>query len=435
MLPKGTELGALSYHEVYFEYNGPQLFSAKNTKGKFFFAMHAPRDETGDNWLWREISRLRLAAIKDNRIDLASVFKAEASGGLFVVTFTGDAVSVRHANATELPEKWFPKPDIYLEEEEEEEEEELSSIPNPQIVRAVEPRRYLEAAAFDLPPELLETPLWREIPEGRALLAAMRVPVHEAAQHSRRIVCDFIIQPGQIRTDVGVASLGSLLMKTQRMMDVFGTSGIPARSMSIARILKSRMELKAVAPFPGSFGLRLESSNGDLAPDKNVNKAFESLFELISAGKNLTAVREILQPLGRRAAIHYRAFAKALADISGDFVAEIGIPGAEGPLRTAINGNEVKILVQLLEAEILEFGRDEEFVGKLMGASLRNRLFLLESDDRAISGRIADEAMAEMENKKLKAIHRAKIHTTVEINEATGEEKERHILLSIEEIE
>jgi hypothetical protein len=437
MLPKGTELGALGYREIYLEYNGPQLFSAKNEEGRLFLVMHAPRDKAGDNWLWREVALVRLSAIETNKIDLASAFSARGKGGLFVVTFRSNEIRVRRVRPNDLPDKWFPQPGVFLIEEEDEEESSLPSTP-PVRDRGIEDDNKKESPLPPVPPvpkseiTALLTPVWRDSPEGRSLLAAMRVPVHEAAQHSRRTVCDFIIQPYQLRTDVGAAALGGLLTKTQRLMDALGSAGIPPQSASGARALRGRMELKAVAPFPGSFGLRLESATGSVVPDQQVTAAFDTLFRLLTAGKDLLAVRSILAPLGHRAAVQYRAFAKALAEVTGDFVAEMGVPGAEAPVRTAIKGSEVQALAKLLDAEMPEVSRDENFVGRLMGASLRNKYFLLEGEDRAIRGRIADEALPAMENKKLTAMHRAKIRIVTEVNETTDEEFERYILLGIE---
>jgi L-rhamnose mutarotase len=438
MLPTGTELGALRYQEIYLDYDGPQLFSAKGAEGRLFLAMHAPRDAAGDNWLWLEVSPNLLANIEANKVDLYSAFNTDKENGLYVVTWRSNEVFVRQTNSAEIPERWLPRPGVFLIDDDEEEAD-TASDSQPALQRSV--RSEISSYFPDDISQLLksfsneDTPVWRDEPNVHVMLAAMRVPPHEAAQHTGRIICDFIIQPGQDRTDVGTLALGNFLVKTQRMVDAFGGGFTrPKPNTAAARNLKSRMELRAVAPFPGSFGLRLEAMTGSTVPDKSLTAAFDTLFRLLAAGRNLSAVRQILAPLGRRAAVQYRAFAKALAEVSGDFAAELGTPGAQASEFTTIRGSEVATLAKLLDQEVLEETRDDDFFGRLMGASLRNKLFLLEGKDKAISGRIADEALPEMANKTLSAMHKARIRTITEINETTGEEIEHHVLLKIEAI-
>ena len=434
MIPAGTDLGALAYREIYIEYDGPQFFSAESEQHRLFLVMHAPADNFGDNWLWRELTPAILSAVELNKIDLASAFAIDLDQGLYIVSWRDDVSILRAVKYREVPNFWFPRPGVFLFDGDEEEIYAEGDLALQDILLADDDVREeedlsVEVAPIDAAPASF---VWREDEDARAILASMRVSPSVVAEHTGRIICDFIIQPGIRRTDVGAAALGNFLTKTQRLVNALGEGpSAPKSKTAAARALKARMQLRAVAPFPGSFGLRLESATGSLTPDAELIFAFKTIFALIAAGHDIAAVRKILFPLGRRAAAHYRNFAKALAEVTGDFSAEIGIPGERNTAQVSIGGGEVFSLAKLLDQEVLGDSREEEFVGYLMGASIRNKLFLLEGANKSVSGRIADEAIPEMRDKKLAALHTAQIRTVTEVNEITGEEVERHILLAI----
>jgi hypothetical protein len=445
MLPVDTMLGELRIAEIYIEYDGPQLFVAENQAGRLFLAVHAPWSDEGDNWLYAEISRRRLAELEGNGVELRQAFEAPETDTLYTVTFKpGGGSRVGRLAPMHIPAAWFPKAGLLLNDDQDE------LPPLSETARAGDPanEEYLWAVlrpAFSYPgvnaepidpsfsrPQL-PTPLWRDTVEGRAMVQALRVPVAEAAQACGRVVCDLILEPGAGRNDVPVSSLGSLLSATQRLMDAFGQIGgeVPPTRQSKAA-LRDRTKLHAIGAFPGSFGLRVEAGNAGLLPDERLVQAFDRLMRMVTAGSDRQAVRAGLDAIGRRAAGYYRVFARTLAEASVDFTMTVGVPDDPTPRGASIGKEGLQLLSSMLSEEARSEPETIYFEGRLVAANLRSRFFMMEDGNVLIGGKVAKEAVESLRQKQLDARHRAKIEEVREFNEGSGEEVSSYTLIHID---
>jgi hypothetical protein len=162
MLPPIKAFGdELSLVEVFVDYDGPQLFSAVGATKTNYLAVHAPRDERGDNWLYVVISKARLRKFSNNEVSVHDAF-ADPEGGLVrIVSFDAKGnASVATVRANELPEHFIPQD---------------RTVATPSQVL------YRRMPAFDLrtlPDELRDaTPMWEVSPQTLEYLKSIRTPV------------------------------------------------------------------------------------------------------------------------------------------------------------------------------------------------------------------------------------------------------------------
>lgn len=438
MLPIGTQLGRLRYRDVYLEYDGPQLFSAQNDRGKLYLAVHAPKDARGDNWLWAEISRKRLTLLEANSIELVEPFCNPPSGRVIVVTYAGENTFVEEVAPESLPSKWFPRAGVVLRDD----DDGLDPPPRGELDNASAyaiGKHLIDINANEVKPYSLSahgqiTPMWRHSDEGRAILAALKVPVVEAANRSGRIVCDIVLSPETHREDVPLIHLGSFFIATQNLVDEFGRSDDPPKTRAGRRALTDRTQLSAVATFPSSFGIRIEATTGSTIPDERIAVTFDRILRLLNSRGDRTTIQQILQPLSPRARLRFRTFTRALYELGTGFSAQMGVPGLDAETTAAGSQQDVARMAAVLEAETQTAIKEYDFVGRLLGASLRTRFFLLEGAEQTISGWISDEAMPQMQARELGVTHNARVRTTTDVNEATGEEIQHHLLISIQPI-
>lgn len=115
-LPKGSQLGRLSINEVYDYYDGPKLFTAKNSSGTTYLAFWADQDGAGDVWLYVPISNGRLQKVKTGEVSLRNTFIESEDGFAFKIhtSFDGSTNRVDCVLGKEIDDELLPLPDDRL---------------------------------------------------------------------------------------------------------------------------------------------------------------------------------------------------------------------------------------------------------------------------------------------------------------------------------
>ena len=143
-------------------------------------------------------------------------------------------------------------------------------------------------------------------------------------------------------------------------------------------------------------------------------------------------MRGLLKEIGHRAAARFRLFVQALERSDSDVAVEIGIPNEPAVGGASLTRQEVYNLAEFLKAEAASTQETFTFRGQLVGVTLTQQIFALEDDDRIVSGRIADAALAAMFGTVIGNRYDANITAITDINEATGVERTKYILNSLE---
>lgn len=420
--------GPLRIDEVLIEYDGPQLFVARNKSNARLLALHISPDAGIDRWLYVRVSPARLRLLKAGQISLREPFEIPEYGVTAIVQYKGDdstsVLSVQWLNAKELIDDVLPSISSFLEPDDwTDAKEVMAYAASPQPVREIIPR--------------LESPLWELDRNVIDLLKHYRTPPHEAARITKRSVADLAFAVDAHRTDFPVRHLSAVLGTTQALFD---SLAIDELKMSIPRgpipgAICASTALDAVATFPSSFGLRIETHRGDIAGDSPAEVALIRLLGLLEAVRNEEHLSSLLRQVSRRAQNHFKAFAKAISAGGADFRIEAATPGQTATTRIYIARPRIEWLSKYLEREVDAVEDQIEFRGRLIGVSLKSRFFMLQGETEEIMGKISKECLKKVNEKKINVEYSAQIIARTEVNEATGEEHTKYTMIDLSEVE
>lgn len=414
-LPPPDQFGdELAVVDILIDYDGPQLVQVAGRSGKAYLAIHTTPLRGQDRWLYAELSDSRMNDFLRGDLSPHSAFRAAEQDVLRVVSFAPDGTTtVELKKASTVPGSWLPEPDFAE-------------------IALAKPFQ-MEPREFAVMPAVIRrsVPMWELSSEAVAFLRSVRTPVQVAAKRSSRLVADLMLDPGSHRTDLPVTILGRLLTTMQRLVDVLGAPS--AAKGPVKSTVRQWTQLDAVAVFPSSFGLRIESHQGSIDDNTEGHAAFQTLVDLLNAGSNEESLAPILATIGQRAKLQYRAFANALGDADVDLALNIGIPSRDEPLGGAITRDELRKLSSLLDAQGEEIEELQEVRGRLVAISLRTKFFLLEHDGTSISGRIEDACLPKMSGKKIDELYTVTIRVVTRIDETTAEPIVKNRLADIQD--
>lgn len=107
-------LGDLYYHEVYFLYDEPQLFTTTNKAGHRFFTVLSEAEEY-HLWYLSAISDASLSLLKCNRIDINSIFTSPELGYVWkLIEYYDNEIELTQLNPIDIPVDDLPTPGFYL---------------------------------------------------------------------------------------------------------------------------------------------------------------------------------------------------------------------------------------------------------------------------------------------------------------------------------
>ncbi|WP_337139024.1 DUF6575 domain-containing protein [Mesorhizobium sp. Cs1299R1N1] len=425
--PPSSPLGPLKLDKVFIEYDSPQLFTCKDATGSHFLAVHAFEDEHSDQWIYVRVSTRRLRQLQKGSLDLYEAFRKAESEHLDIVYFReGSFDRIETVRSDDIRNDLMPERNTFL-----------SSIIKPN--QTLEPASNYAIASnetyeFEDEGRVLaiateSAPMWETSPIVLDYLKRMRTPVHVAAERSRRVVADIVLKQAESVVNVPLAALGALLATTQRLVDALGSPSGGTRG-PIGSALAQWTKLDAVAPFPSSFGIRVETHEPSMFGDTGGQRAVELMVSLIAI-RDESVLRAALENVHKRALLHYKMFVRAVAKTGSDLNFSVGVPGAPSVLESSMRANEAETVYQWLDSVVQKDDADITFEGRLVGVSLRSRTFLLENEKESYEGRIAEECLKEVDQKRINMMHVATIGVRTELNEATGDEYQRYTLKKI----
>jgi hypothetical protein len=418
MLPEGTMLGRLTIDEVFVDYDGPQLFSCSDDRKRprHLIAMHAPATDGADNWLYVYVGVRRLKKITAGCITLHAAFSQPKDGKVLIVSFGPDGAStVRARQASQVPDDWFP-----LRGE---------RLGDPGDGRLLAGDIAL-GNAEQLPSFMrAPAPMWEMTPTVINYLRGMRTPVTEVTKRTGRSVIDIVFRPLGDRSEMPAGILGTFLLSIQGAVEALAPSSPPGLKATAAAEFT---RLTALPAFPGSFGVRLDTQDPRLFPDPRVVLALKRMATLLASSSDHDAMRVLLKDCGQRGALKFRAFAQALGKSDSDVSVEIGIPNEPAISAASLTRRQVTVLVDFLKAEAASSQETFTFRGRLVGVTLGTKFFALEDDERIVSGRIAEATLASMDGKVIGAQYVASITAITDMNDATGLERTKHVLNTLE---
>jgi hypothetical protein len=375
--------------EIFIEYDGPRLFTARSMTDQLFLAEWAARLEDGDLWLYVPVSKLRLEAVKSGNLTVRQAY-TQPEGFLYSVFLNNDLEVpdiVQVLSSKRLEESWLPEKDFRLE-----------------IPVATRPA----AVSLD---ELSR----KSMQEGRSRF---------------RLEID---SPHKFRSEASTRRVASLLNSVQNVFDNFGLvllDADPAQDGRFAKSVQDRMETDIVELAAASFVIELGAVDGDdLFGDSPIAMASERLVKLLAVDIDQQVLLDELYDLKPRAAKSFRSFVGELASL-GSNVVVTSASTARRVSTQSLTADEVddlrRLLKQILPAEVREVrGRMTLFAG-----DFEKREFGLRDlfDHESYEGRIGERAVAQVEHAVLMDVYDVVLSEYSSLETAIGETKVKYVL-------
>ncbi len=426
MLPEGPPFGRLKIDEVFVEYDGPQLFSCSDDRepSRHFLVVHAPSTADADNWLYVLITAQRLKDVASGKVALHEAFSQPQDGEIHIVAFASDRTfKVETTSPAKMSEDWFPMAGERLGDA----EALFDAVEISNDVRIDTPEQ--------LPSFMREpAPMWEMSREVTEYLKGLKTSVVEASRHTGRSVVDVIFKPPGDRSEMPAGALGSFLISIQNVVEALvpptgGKKGIPTSEFT---------RLDVLPAFPGSFGIRLDTYDASLFPEPRMIEALQRMTALLASSSDHNALQGLLREYGKHASSKYRVFIQAMEKSDSDVSVEIGIPNEEVVQFTSLTRKEISRLARFLKTDSAATEETILFKGQLVGITIPKKLFALvdEENDKKniVSGRIADTALAFMHGTIIGDRYEANVTAITDLNEATGVERTRYILNSLQPV-
>jgi hypothetical protein len=109
-------LADLSVVDVLVDYDGPRLFTCRNTQGEYYIAAFVDEDDETESYLYASVPEDRLRDALAGRIALREVYQLPSAAVVWVVSkaLGSTATGVRVIRPDEIPEQWLPGENVRL---------------------------------------------------------------------------------------------------------------------------------------------------------------------------------------------------------------------------------------------------------------------------------------------------------------------------------
>lgn len=395
--PQGTVLGSLEIEEVYFYYEGPRFFAARNASGQRYLAIAVDEDEGSDTYLYVAVSTDRFRAIRSGLVSLREAYTSAEDGHAVTVKATyGDSPTnqLELRDSSEIPDAWLPTPDARLE---------------------------------------LDTPTQDPFASGDL--------VPRARAEQRAFIALRLVRPDGLRTEYPASALAETFGDFQEAVHAMAQEeeGAPTAAGPIPEHITRGSELAIVELRAASFVVIMsptQEENSLLEP--LARRATRRLLDLLARSGDEERLSDSVVGLRKRAISKYRALLEGVVDRDTDLGLYFAAPGeeletvtvtpagAESGLRIATRASETSSEL-VIERAIL------------IGVNLRTRAFEISepaSDDR-YAGRISVDALRQIEGLPTGEAHRYSIRLLVEqaYVSFSSEPSTKYRLLSIAPLE
>ena len=411
--------GALTISEVLIDYDGPQLFVARNAAGAIFLALHCPPSESGDTWLFARTSRYRIRQVAAGEISLRSAMTSYARGELAIAISNEEDWQHWFEAVENVPETFLPESDSYVRH------------------TPVPPFYELLAAAsknsdeFDLPVPVGQD-MWEFDPQTVAYFKENQTPLYVVARRRQRLVADIILSEGEARHDIPIPELSKILLSLQKTVDSLAAP-IADEEWRPSAASKAETRLDAIATFPSSFGLRIEAHQGALADEGAGALAFQRLIDLLSSVRDYDSLRSSFLHHSKSTKLQFGKLVEYLAK-SGNSIRISASTGLSEGVDTTFATHDDLFALSARIHEINEADFDDiRLEGRLKAVSLKTKFFLIENDDESISGRINEDLLPKISGLAIDENYLAQVRLHHSVQELTGEITTKAILMDLRE--
>ena len=395
-LPIQCDIPNLGIHKVvenYVHNDDPALFSCKDSAGHLYLVTVGENDQD-KTWLRVGISNERFNLIRSGGIDLRNAFTEAENDILF-------QIRIPHDDSTDPP------------------------------LEVIQPNQIVE----DMLP----------LPSERLGLKTDTLPAlsnaQEIASSSVRELLNFAFNFGGVfRTEAPIDSLGNILTGLQQVINRIGAKCVNSTSKKIPEDIKSSMGISLLEVGAGSFEIQLASTEYvDIFKESDLGNAINEFVKILNSGCNQDQLKTLMEQFGPKVAKDYTEFLKPLSESVIDTRFTWTSPHPDRGGTAQLSKSQMIKVIEILEKIQEETSETIRIRGTLVGVSLRDKSFQIETTDENFydreyfKGKITEEAFkAEtVRNATVSKTYIAEIQGFVEISETKDEANIKFRLLSL----
>jgi hypothetical protein len=374
LLPEGTELGRLSLDEVFIDYEGPKLFSARNAVGQRYLAVAVDDAEDWVVFLYVPVSPARYLSVRSGLLPLrAAIGEPEETVWVARLNFVTGESFAEARDPAGIPEDWLPDEDAVL------------GVPT-HTRDLFEPMTLQQRADGEV----------------RSLFAVQ------------------LDRPDLMRTEYPLRDLNELLEDVQEAVHAMAAEaeGKATTTGAIPEHIVRDSELSMIDLQAASFVVVLAPTLGDRMVEMPLaGVAADRLMSLLEAAEadDDTTMKEAVASLEQRAFSKFRSLLEDLADTSASMNLYVAHPGRE--LRhTAVTPQQAGRGLAVMSA--VSTTSQEVYIESavLVGANVRTRAFELRDDETGAkyAGKVEKDAVAQVDGLQIGEAYRYSARVLVE---------------------
>lgn len=372
-------LGTLYMSEIYFFYEEPQLFQVVNELGHKFLVLLTDLSEK--NWLLVSISDARLSKLKSNLLPVHEAFVKPEQRVVWRVMCDHSNKFITRYSPDMISSEDLPEEDYYLNWKDDE---------------------YLPISSDNV--------IESSIKEQRDVF---EISLLVSDNHAREVSCD---------------ALGGVLVNTQGI--IYNLAYNREGKKRIPDHIKDKYRLNATGMFAASFGIRLKSQEqSHILGETSLSYVLMKFAKLVQT-KNPEGFKEYIKDQNVSVVVKYRNLLHLLNEYELGIVFNASTPQRDY-FHVQYNKDDVRKICVMLESEINNTSIVETISGRLFGINVEKKTFDFETlEGQEIRGKIHNSLLYNEFRIPINIV--ADIQKTIEINDITGEEKFKYVLLRLE---
>ena len=395
-IPVQYDIPYLGTHKVvenYVHNDDPALFSCKDSAGHLYLVTVGENDQD-KTWLRVGISNERFNLIRSGGIDLRNAFTEAENDILFQIRIPHDD----------------------------------STAPSLEVIQPNQIGKDL----LPLPGERLGLKT--------DTLPALSSPEELATSNNREILNLTLNFSGVFRTEAPIDALGKILTGLQKIINRIGATCSDSNGKKKSEDIRNPFGISMLEVGAGSFDMRLASTElVDLLKSSNLGNAIDEFLKLFNAGSDHDKLKPLIEQFGPKIAKDYTNFLKPLSESVVDTRFTWTSPHPEFGGTAQLSNSQMITVIDILEKIEKETSETITIRGTLVGISLRNKTFQIETTDENyyekdyFTGTITEEAIETepIRNATLSQTYIAEIQGLVEIGETKDETNIKFRLLSL----
>ncbi len=379
--------GPLRIWEVYEEYDFPRLFSARDRRGRTYLVVSAHQAKDRLDWLIAELSHERLEAVRDGVAQVRDVFESPEDACLIhYLQYRNGTTQTELVSPSDIESSWLPAPGHLGPISE------ARSRTDPVVVARVE----------------------------------------------NRDVIDLAIETAPRKHEIPSKAMGKTLTTLQALVDAAGEwiSGRQAVRGPIPDDIAALTAMNFQAAFAGSLIIRLRAAqNTQMIEGALQERALTTICDLVGAGADESALREMLRAISPRTANRYRAFLASLSELHAAVSVEYATSRSSQATLRKLTRAEIQDALRIVSEVTQTLGTTVTVEAILVGLNVRLQIFELRtSDDEKIAGQLSNPPDESLQHATVNERYTASLLQIVETNESTGQEVMKYVLERLEHL-